>query len=70
MDVPEKLKCSYMVIDAFAVVILLVMMNRWWNCDCMNRSNYEDVRNLPVYQGNKVVNGLIGNAQRMSGKFV
>ncbi len=71
MDGPEKnIKMCYVVIAALALVIIGMLVYRSWNCNCSSRSGYEDVRNLPVYQGNQVVNGLIGNAQRMPGNFV
>ena len=66
----DKEKKYVAVIAILAVILLAMLMARWWNCDCNSRSNYEDVRNLPVYAGNKVINGSIGNANRQPQSFV
>lgn len=69
MDDKEKKYC--IVIGLLAVVIIGMVWARWWSCDCKsNRQGYEEVRNLPVYQGNQVVNGSIGSAYRDPRNYV
>lgn len=66
----DKEKKYAIVIGLLAVVIIAMVWARWWSCDCNSRQGYEEVRNLPVYKGNQVVNGSIGSAYRDPRNYV